>query len=94
MIEVQSNLVNILYRPYDMVHIIWFMLTLIIYSSEYLGREDIDLRDHMQDIQQIEILFLQSKEEDHGLIKFFYKLTANRMIGNYQDDIIENIGKI
>lgn len=94
MIEVQSNMVNILYGPYDMVHIIWFMLTLIIYSSEYLGREDIDLRDHMQDIQQIEILFLQSKEEDHGLIKFLYKLTANRMIGNYQDDIIENIGKI
>ena len=70
------------------------MLTLMNYSSEYLGREDIDLRDHMQDIQKSDLLFLQSKEEDHGLIKFLYKLTANRMIGNYQDDIEENIGKI
>ena len=77
-----------------MDHIIWFMLTLMNYSSEYLGREDIDLRDHMQDIQKSDLLFLQSKEEDHGLIKFLYKLTANRMIGNYQDDIEENIGKI
>ena len=77
-----------------MAHIIWFMLTLMNYSSEYLGREDIDLRDHMQDIQKSDLLFLQSKEEDHGLIKFLYKLTANRMIGNYQDDIKENIGKI
>ena len=77
-----------------MDRMIWLMLTLIIYSSEYLGREDIDLRDHMQDIQKSDLLFLQSKEEDHGLIKFLYKLTANRMIGNYQDDIIENIGKI
>ena len=64
------------------------------YSSEYLGREDIDLRDHMQDIEKSDLLFLQSKEEDHGLIKFLYKLTANRMIGNYQDDIKENIGEI
>ena len=88
MIEVQSNMV------YIMDHIIWFMLTLMNYSSEYLGREDIDLRDHMQDIQKSDLLFLQSKEEDHGLIKFLYKLTANRMIGNYQDDIEENIGKI
>ena len=70
------------------------MLTLMNYSSEYLGREDIDLRDHMQDIQKSDLLFLQSQEEDHGLIKFLYKLTANRMIGNYQDDIEENIGKI
>ena len=77
-----------------MDHIIWFMLTLMNYSSEYLGREDIDLTDHMREIQHAEILFLQSKEEDHGLIKFLYKLTANTMIGNYQDDIEENIGKI
>ena len=70
------------------------MLTLTNYSSEYLGREDIDLRDHMQDIEKSDLLFLQSKEEDHGLIKFLYKLTANRMIGNYQDDIKENIGEI
>ena len=70
------------------------MLILTNYSSEYLGREDIDLRDHMQDIEQSDLLFLQSKEEDHGLIKFLYKLTANRMIGNYQDDIKENIGEI
>ena len=77
-----------------MVHIIWFKLTLMNYSSEYLGREDIDLRDHMQDIEKSDLLFLQSKEEDHGLIKFLYKLTANRMIGNYQDDIKENIGEI
>lgn len=88
MIEVQSNMV------YIMDHIIWFMLTLMNYSSEYLGREDIDLRDHMQDIQKSDLLFLQSKEEDHGLIKFLYKLTANKIIGNYQDDIEENIGKI
>ena len=77
-----------------MDHIKWFMLTLMNYSSEYLGREDIDLRDHMQDIQKSDLLFLQSKEEDHGLIKFLYKLTANKIIGNYQDDIKENIGKI
>ena len=77
-----------------MVHIIWFKLTLMNYSSEYLGREDIDLRDHMQDIEKSDLLFLQSKEEDHGLIKFLYKLTANMMIGNYQDDIKENIGEI
>ena len=71
------------------------MLTLMNYSSEYLGREDIDLRDHMQNMPHwAEILFLQSKEEDHGLIKFLYKLTATKMIGNYQDDIEENIGKI
>ena len=70
------------------------MPTLTNYSSEYLGREDIDLRDHIQDIEKSDVLFLQSKGEDHGLIKFLYKLTSNRMIGNYQDGIKENIGEI
>ena len=68
------------------------MLTLTNYSSEYLGREDIDLRDHIQDIEKSDLLFPQSKEEDHGLIKCLYKLTSNRM--NYQDGNKENIGEI
>ena len=68
------------------------MLTLTNYSSEYLGREDIDLRDHIQDIEKSDLLFLPSKEEDHGLIKFLYKLNSNRM--NYQNGTKENIGEI
>ena len=48
----------------------------------------------MDNIEKSDIQFLQASEEDHGLIKFMYKLAGSRMIGNYQDDIPENLGEI
>lgn len=47
----------------------------------------------MDDIEKSDLQFIQDVEE-HGLIKFMYKFAGSRMIGNYQDDIPENLGEI
>ena len=68
------------------------------YMQRYHQREDIDyLQEYMQDIEKSDLRLLQGTEEDHGSLKFVYKLSRTKIMDwdeYFQDGFRENKGKI
>ena len=74
------------------------------YFSEYYMRrymyqhEDIDyMQEFMRDIEKSDLRLLQGTEEDHGLLKFLYKLSRTKIMDwdeYFQDEYRENLGEI
>ena len=62
-------------------------------------QEEIDyMQEFMQDIEKSDLRLLQGTEEDHGLLKFLYKLSRTTsmdwMYDEIQKEYRESIGKI
>ena len=73
------------------------------FSEYYMRRymyqhEDIDyMQEFMRDIEKSDLRLLQGTEEDHGLLKFLYKLSRTTIMDwdwDYQKDYRENLGEI